>query len=344
MGTEIKIWEIVENGITPLDDTKYASSGTEEQLESWIKDCPNVLGDELLVIDRQRYIENVGILDLLCLDRNGTIVLVELKRDRAPREAVAQALDYASWLSDASGDEIRSNAEKFLGGSLDEKFSETFGRDLEELNPEDHKILLVAASLDVGAERIISYLARKYSVDINAVFFKYAKLKSGEQILVRTVLVPDQIFKPGHKKPTPQELLDVAAEKGSRELVEVCRDLVKEEYLWEEPSRAYGGSFRFWGHREKGGKHRMVMGLNIAGDRCSPLKGELDVWIPVKSLAEISDRDEMTIRKVLQQYSQVEIHSVLDVVIRLKSNVDAEKLVTQFKKWLDRANTASAGE
>jgi hypothetical protein len=145
MGTEIKIWEVVGNKIAPIDDVAYASTGTEAQLETWIKECPNILGDELLVIDRQRYIESIGYLDLLCLNENGTLVLVELKRDRAPREAVAQALDYASWLSKASAEEIRRNAEEFLKAPLEDKFSEVFGRELEELNPDNHAILLVAA-------------------------------------------------------------------------------------------------------------------------------------------------------------------------------------------------------
>jgi endonuclease NucS-like protein len=344
MGTEIKIWQVVGNSITPVEDTSYASTGTEEQLEDWIRNCPNILGDDLLVIDRQRHIENVGFLDLLCIDANGTLVLVELKRDRAPREAVAQVLDYASWLSTASPEQIRRNAEEFLKAPLDEKFSEVFSRELEELNPENHKLLLVAATLDAGAERIISYLARKYSVDINAVFFKYTKLKSGEQILVRTVLVPDAVFKTSEEKWTTQELLDLSSERNNLELVKTCRELVKDEYLWDKPSRAYGGSFRFWGHREKGSNPRMVLGLNVSGDRCSTPKGQLDVWIPVKSLAEISGSDEPSIRKFLQGFSQVEIQSTIDVVVRLKSNVEAEKLVNQIKKWLDvREKGASIG-
>jgi hypothetical protein len=70
----------------------------------------------------------------------------------------------------------------------------------------------------------------------------------------------------------------------------------------------------------------------------------LDVWIPVKSLAEISGSDESSIRKFLQGFPQVELQSTIDVVVRLKSNSDAEKLVNQMKKWLDvREKGASAG-
>ena len=333
MATEIKIWEVVGETLTPAVETSYASIGTEALLERWIKKCPNILGEDLLVIGCQHYIENVGSLDLLCLDNSGKFVLVELKRNKAPREAVAQALDYASWLSTASADELRNIAEQYLKGPLDEKFAEVFDCELEELDPENHKILLVAASLDAAAERIISYLARKHSVDINAIFFKYSKLRSGDQILARSVLVPEEILISSKKTWAVQQLLDLAVEKQNRELVDICRRLVKEDYVWDKPSRTYGGSFRFWGHREKGGKSRMVTGLNIAGVRCSTPKGQLDIWIPVKSLAEVSNADEPGIRKFLQNFNQVEIQSAVDVVIRLKSIADAEKFVNQMKEW-----------
>ena len=37
------------------------------------------------------------IMDLLGMDREGNLVVVELKRDRTPRETLAQALEYASF-------------------------------------------------------------------------------------------------------------------------------------------------------------------------------------------------------------------------------------------------------
>ena len=42
-----------------------------------------------------------GSIDILCIDAEGDLVIVELKRDRTPREVTAQALDYASWVTDS---------------------------------------------------------------------------------------------------------------------------------------------------------------------------------------------------------------------------------------------------
>jgi hypothetical protein len=125
----------------------------------------------------------------------GRPVIVELKRERAPREAVAQALDYASWLDSATEEQVRLNAEEYLGESLDQAFNEHFDHEMPELVCQNHRIILVAPRLDAAAERIINYLASRHGVDVNAVFFKYARLSSGEEVLVRSVLVADDVIK-----------------------------------------------------------------------------------------------------------------------------------------------------
>ena len=164
----------------------------EKELEDWIARNPEILGSKLLVIDRQRDVTGVGRLDLLCIDEEGRLVIVELKRDRTPREAVAQALDYASWLDSQEEETIDANASEFLKRPLSDAFSEFFQTDLPDFSCHNHRIILAAPRLDASAERIINYLAEKYNVDINAVFFRYAKLGGGHEILARSFLVADE--------------------------------------------------------------------------------------------------------------------------------------------------------
>lgn len=51
-----------------------------------------------MVVGRQVTTAFGKLIDLLAVDAEGNLTVVELKRDRTPREVVAQVLDYASWV------------------------------------------------------------------------------------------------------------------------------------------------------------------------------------------------------------------------------------------------------
>ncbi len=196
MATEIRIWEIANGKANSVGDTALADQHLEEELETWITQAPDILGDEFLVIDRQREISGVGRLDLLCIDKTGKLTVVELKRDRSPREAVAQALDYASWLNDAHPEQILDNAKEYLGGELPEAFEEHFHAEMPDVLPQNHRLLIVASRLDSSAERIVNYLGERYGVEINVLLLKYARLTGEGEVLVRTILLPESTRPP----------------------------------------------------------------------------------------------------------------------------------------------------
>src|SRR5258706_16450092 len=114
MGTHIKMWEITSSGLSPITDTSFAAAHAEAELEQWLAAGASILGEDLLVIAKQLTVKNVGRLDLLCIDATGALVIVELKRDQSPRETVAQALDYASWLDSADAEVVEQAAGRFL--------------------------------------------------------------------------------------------------------------------------------------------------------------------------------------------------------------------------------------
>jgi RecB family endonuclease NucS len=53
-----------------------------------------------MIIGHQENTLDKGRIDLLAIAPDASLILIELKRDRTPREVVAQALDYASWVDD----------------------------------------------------------------------------------------------------------------------------------------------------------------------------------------------------------------------------------------------------
>jgi hypothetical protein len=176
-------------------ETRLADHHLEADLEKWILKEPRLLGENLLIIAKQWEISGVGRLDLLGIDSSGKLVIVELKRDVATREAIAQALDYASWLQRAPEELIKARAREYLKGGLEQDledaFQARFGVEIPKLNSSNHRIMIVASRPDDSAQRIVEYLAERHKIEINGVFFTFWKLSGGAQIIVRSVLVPE---------------------------------------------------------------------------------------------------------------------------------------------------------
>ena len=163
------IWRVGEQP-APLLSSRLAS---EQQLEEMIIQDPRILSSEWMLIGRQEITSHGGRVDLLAIAPDASLVLIELKRDRTPREIVAQALDYASWVEKITPDRVAQIFQRFSGGkSLDAAFQERFGVELDEetLN-QSHQIIIVAAELDPSTERIIAYLNER-DIAINVLFFQ----------------------------------------------------------------------------------------------------------------------------------------------------------------------------
>lgn len=149
------IWKIGDTP-QPLSASQLAS---EQKLEEMIVRDPRILSGEWMLIGRQEITSYGGRIDLLAIAPDGSLVLIELKRDRTPREIIAQALDYASWVEQLTSEKIAQIYQRFSnGGKLDEAFRQHFGTALDEdaLNL-SHQIIIVAAELDAATERIIGY-------------------------------------------------------------------------------------------------------------------------------------------------------------------------------------------
>ena len=71
-------------------------------------------------------------LDLLAIAPDGALVLIELKRERTPRE-VAQAIDYACWVEGLDAGNIAAIYQRFAPGrDLAADFLARFGQPLNE--------------------------------------------------------------------------------------------------------------------------------------------------------------------------------------------------------------------
>ncbi len=166
-----------------------SSLGKEQLLEAMIVATPRLLSDEWMLIGRQEDTGFGGRMDLLAIAPDGSLVLIELKRDRTPREVVAQALDYASCVEKLRAEDIAAIYSRFAPGrSLDQDFRQRFGHDLEEetLN-QSHQIIVVSNSLDDSTERIVAYLSER-DIPINVLCFQVFT-HGTEQLLSRAWLL-----------------------------------------------------------------------------------------------------------------------------------------------------------
>jgi Endonuclease NucS len=162
---------------------------SERMLEDMIVAKPALLSESWMLIGRQERTGFGGIVDLVGIAPDGSLVLIELKRDRTPRDVVAQALDYACWLENLQPEGISEMYRRFKPGqSLADDFRTRFGQVLDEdtLN-ETHQIVIVAAQLDESTERIVSYLTKR-DIPINVLCFQVFA-NGAEQLLSRAWLL-----------------------------------------------------------------------------------------------------------------------------------------------------------
>lgn len=96
--------------LQPLSVTTLCEQQLTERydLQEWLVSHPEALGEELLIIQKEfDGFDGTGErLDLLALDSKGQLVLIENKRDDSGRDAVWQALKYASYVAPFTSEDI----------------------------------------------------------------------------------------------------------------------------------------------------------------------------------------------------------------------------------------------
>ncbi|WP_226081027.1 PDDEXK family nuclease [Mycetocola spongiae] len=168
------------------------SVGLEAQLEGYIESDPSMLGETLLIIGRQVATAFGGFIDLLAIDESATVHVIELKRDRTPRDVTAQALDYGSWVSTLGRADIDTIFAAYRPGvALEEAFEERFGGILPEEVNATQVFTIVAASVDAATERIVRFLNEDFGIPINVVFFRHFR-DGAQSYLARTWLVEQE--------------------------------------------------------------------------------------------------------------------------------------------------------
>lgn len=152
--------------------TAFATLNLKERfdIQEWISGTPKILGEELLIIAKELVLPSGKRLDLMAIDKQGSLVVIELKRDDSGSDVEWQAIKYASYCSSfTQGDLFKTYAE-YLSSNDDDaqvKIEEFIDTELEELN-QKQRIILVSKEFNSEVISAVLWL-RDFEVDITCV-------------------------------------------------------------------------------------------------------------------------------------------------------------------------------
>ena len=151
MSTEPQLFRVDPNTKVSVKASKvdFSSLGLEERtdIQEWVVANPEILGDDLLIIAKEfsDFDLTKERLDLLAIDRDGKLVIIELKRDDSGKDVHGQAIKYASYLRDAKPEKIIRIFADY------ERFSEAEAKILEHIETDsldnlngDQRIILAS--------------------------------------------------------------------------------------------------------------------------------------------------------------------------------------------------------
>jgi hypothetical protein len=143
------------NTVKKLEERLFSELNIKERenLQEWIANNPEMLGEELLIIQKEfaGFNDTNERLDLLAVDKYGGLVIIENKLDDTGRDVVWQALKYTSYCSTLTTNQIIKIYQDYLdkwhnGENAKENLLDFVEREEDDLllNKDDQRIMFVA--------------------------------------------------------------------------------------------------------------------------------------------------------------------------------------------------------
>lgn len=182
-----------ENKITKIDSKTFHEFGFKERehLQEWISNYPECLGEELLIIQKEfdGFNDTNERLDLLALDKTGSLVIIENKLDDTGKDVTWQALKYVSYCSTLSKQQIKEVYQSYLdktsvNKNAEDNIVEFFnGKPFAEisLNENDQRMILVSGKF---RKEVTSTVMWVLNHGIQAQCFKVDPYEYNKQILL----------------------------------------------------------------------------------------------------------------------------------------------------------------
>ena len=182
--------------------TPFQVDHEEAVLEDWLESNPDGIIEDgrVLIIGRQVVTNFGGFIDLLGLDREGDVVVVELKRDRTPRDTIAQSLDYASFAERLDTTQLQDILRSYLNDdslSLAEHHREYFelGADEAVAFNKDQRIVIVGQRVTPDIRQTAAFLRSK-GLRVTCLEFTFFQAGGGTRLLSQEIVVGTESEKP----------------------------------------------------------------------------------------------------------------------------------------------------
>jgi len=193
------LWKITDKGPAQVKETKLKDEKLlEENLEDWITEQPQILGEPLLIFGRQVQIPDTkDRLDLLAVDPQGMIVVIELKRGHLKDPVDIQSLRYASYLAKWRFEDFENVARNFFEKNNDAEFnfnemfesfcSESGVDGIPDLN-QDQRIIIAGAAVRDKLGSVALWL-RDHNIDIKLI--EVTPYKEGDTLFIQpSTIIP----------------------------------------------------------------------------------------------------------------------------------------------------------
>ena len=171
----MEVYRIDTDSLDRVEETEIES---EEKLEEHLTQAEGakIGGVEILYVDQQGSPGEGGIFDIVGVDYQGNIIVIELKRDRTPRDIVAQALEYAASIRAEEYEHLNERYQEFASvddPTLRDKHTEFFEREdplsEREFNTDQRLLLVGREFTDLSLD--MADFMREHSIDVICVTY-----------------------------------------------------------------------------------------------------------------------------------------------------------------------------
>lgn len=241
----MSLYRIDDKELKAVPTTTFQEQGLQERrdLQQFVINQPSVLGSDMFIVDEEfgNWSDSSRRIDLLAIDSDGTLTVIELKRNEDPGNMDLQALRYAAMVANITFEQLTEAHQAFMedqglegdaASRLDEFLNEKEIQ-REDLQTAKPRIILVApgfppelatsalwlndSGLDIRCVRLILYHSDQ---DLFVDASQLMPLAEADDYLVRVrrKAEEDESVTRQRRPPTPNVLFDHERIRGGEEI------------------------------------------------------------------------------------------------------------------------------